>query len=72
MIIETDPSLIEVCRAGFRYLLMMMRIDDEQIFKICIEFFHMYIGNYLDKKSKGESYQQMNFQSKNQLTAVYK
>jgi len=39
---------VQVCNAGFRYLLMMMKLDDDQVFKIAIEFFHFYIGKFLD------------------------
>ena len=46
---------IKICQMGFRYLLMMMKIDDEdQVFKITIDFFHYYIGAYLEKQAKGE------------------
>jgi hypothetical protein len=27
---------VQVCNAGFRYLLMMMKLDDDQVFKIAI------------------------------------
>lgn len=40
---------------GFRYILMMMKIDEDQIFKITIDFFHFYIGAYLERQSKGEN-----------------
>ena len=46
---------IRVCQLGFRYLLMMMKIDEDQVFKITIDFFHVYIGNYLEQNLKGES-----------------
>lgn len=29
---------------------MMMKVNDEQVFKIAIEFFHFYIGKYLDEQ----------------------
>lgn len=45
--------MIEVCKAGFGYLLMIMRVDDDQVFKICIEFFHFYIGGYLESQFQG-------------------
>lgn len=45
--VEGNIEMIEVCKVGFNYMLMIMRIDDDQIFKICIEFFHFYIGSYL-------------------------
>ena len=38
---------VTVCRFGFRYLLIMMRIDEDQVFKITIDFFHYYLGAYL-------------------------
>lgn len=41
-------------------MLMIMKIDDDQVFKICIEFFHFYIGNYLEKQSQGQ-FQNMNY-----------
>ena len=34
---------------------MMMKIDEDQVFKITIDFFHFYIGNYLDINLRGES-----------------
>lgn len=45
---------MRICQLGFRYLLMMMKIDEDQVFKITIEFFHFYIGAYLDQNVKGE------------------
>jgi len=33
---------------------MMMKIDGDQIFKITIDFFHFYIGSYLDLNTKPE------------------
>ena len=45
---------VRVCLHGFRYLLMMMRIDEDQVFKITIDFFHFYIGNYLEQNLRGE------------------
>lgn len=33
---------------------MMMKIDEDQVFKITIDFFHFYIGNYLEINLKGE------------------
>lgn len=29
---------------------MMMKFDDDQVFKISIEFFHFYIGKYLEEQ----------------------
>lgn len=52
--VESNTEMIEVCRAGFNYMLMIMRLDDDQVFKICIEFFHFYIGSYLDKEAQGK------------------
>jgi hypothetical protein len=40
---------------GFTYILMMMKIDEDQIFKITIDFFHFYIGAYLERKQNGIS-----------------
>ena len=42
------------------YLLMLMKIDDDQVFKICIEFFHFYINRYLEKKANPD-YSKSNF-----------
>ena len=39
---------------GFKYILIMMKIDEDQVFKITIDFFHFYIGFYLERQSKGE------------------
>jgi hypothetical protein len=33
---------------------MMMKIDEDQIFKITIDFFHFYIGAYLERQPKRE------------------
>ena len=33
---------------------MMMKIDEDQVFKITIDFFHFYIGNFLEINLKGE------------------
>lgn len=44
---------VKVCQLGFRYLLMMMKIDEDQVFKITIDFFHVYIGSYLEQNVKG-------------------
>lgn len=44
---------VKICQLGFRYLLMMMKIDEDQVFKITIDFFHFYIGTYLDINAKG-------------------
>jgi hypothetical protein len=41
-----EPA-VRICTMGFRYLLMMMRVDEDQVFKITIDFFHYYIGAYL-------------------------
>lgn len=38
---------------GFLYILMMMKIDEDQVFKITIDFFHFYIGAYLERKQNG-------------------
>ena len=29
---------------------MMMKIDEDQVFKIAIEFFHFYIGKFLEEQ----------------------
>lgn len=33
---------------------MMMKIDEDQVFKITIDFFHYYIGAYLEQNLRGE------------------
>lgn len=33
---------------------MMMKIDEDQVFKITIDFFHFYIGAYLEQNLRGE------------------
>ena len=48
-----NEDAIKVCQLGFRYLLMMMKIDEDQVFKITIDFFHFYIGNYLEMNLRG-------------------
>ena len=66
---------IQICNAGFRYLLMMMKLDDDQVFKISIEFFHFYIGKHLEeqknpdpnKSNYGNSY----LSNKKTLTSIY-
>ena len=45
---------MKICHLGFRYILMMMKIDEDQVFKITIDFFHYYIGAYLEQQAKGE------------------
>ena len=52
--IVNNNEAVRVCQMGFRYLLMMMKIDEDQIFKITIDFFHFYIGAYLERQAKGE------------------
>lgn len=50
-----------------------MKIDDDQIFKICIEFFHFYIGRYLEQKANTDFKQNSAFlQNKNaSLESIY-
>jgi len=66
---------IQICNAGFRYLLMMMKLDDDQVFKIAIEFFHFYIGKYLEEQKNPN--QKMNYtgnyllNSKKTLPSIY-
>jgi hypothetical protein len=31
-----------------------MKIDEDQVFKITIEFFHYYIGAYLERKNNSK------------------
>jgi hypothetical protein len=31
----------------------MMKIDEDQVFKITIDFFHFYIGAYLEQNIRG-------------------
>ena len=45
---------VRIYQLGFRYLLMMMKIDEDQVFKITIDFFHFYIRSYLDINARGE------------------
>lgn len=67
--VEGNAEMIEVCKAGFGYLLMIMRVDDDQVFKICIEFFHFYIGGYLESQLQGRFNTSNNSLS---LFAIYK
>jgi hypothetical protein len=46
---------VRICHYGLRYLLMMMKIGEDQVFKITIDFFHFYIGTYLNQLSRGEN-----------------
>jgi hypothetical protein len=52
--VDGNPDMIDVCRCGFSYLTMLMKLDEDQVFKICIEFFHLYIGRYLERRSNPE------------------
>lgn len=67
--VEGNQEMIDICRGGFNYLLMMMRIDDDQAFKICIEFFHFYIGNFLERQSHGEF---QTYNSQCSLVSIYR
>jgi hypothetical protein len=40
---------------GLLYIIMMMKIDEDQVFKITIDFFHFYIGAYLERKQNGSA-----------------
>jgi hypothetical protein len=64
---------IKICQMGFQYILMMMKIDEDQVFKITIDFFHFYIGNYLERQSKGEgAFGGLSYASKNiALNQIY-
>lgn len=42
-----NDQAINVCQMGFRYILMMMKVEEDQIFSITIDFFHFYLGAYL-------------------------
>lgn len=44
-----NSEYLQVCHFGFRYLIMMMRIDEDQVFKITVEFFYFYISTYLQE-----------------------
>ena len=44
---------VNICRFGFKYLLVMMKIDEDQVFKITIDFFHYYVGAYLKQQATG-------------------
>ena len=46
--VRGSEEAVGVCHYGLRYLLMMMKIDEDQVFKITIDFFHFYIGAYLN------------------------
>lgn len=66
---------VQVCNAGFRYLLMMMKLDDDQVFKISIEFFHFYIGKHLEEQ-KNPNPMRMNMGNnflgnKSSLSSIY-
>jgi hypothetical protein len=50
--VKGNNDMIQIYKAGFGYMLMIMRIDDDQAFKICIEFFHFFIGSYLEMQGK--------------------
>ncbi len=50
MAVYGNDEGIQICNAGFKYMLMMMKLDDDQVFKIAIEFFHFYIGKYLEEQ----------------------
>ncbi len=50
-----NDQAIRVCHHGFRYLLMMMKVEEEQVFKITIDFFHFYIAHVLEANSRGET-----------------
>jgi hypothetical protein len=64
--------MIEVCKTAFNYMLMIMKLDDDQVFKICVEFFHFYIGTYLQKTNDGV-YQNMSFDNYGKsLQSTYK
>lgn len=65
---------IRICHMGFCYIIMMMKIDEDQVFKITIDFFHFYIGAYLERQSKGESsFGGLNYASnQSSLNQIYK
>jgi hypothetical protein len=54
---------------------MMMKLDDDQVFKIAIEFFHFYIGKYLeDQKNPNPTKQNLSnsyLSNKNSLSGIY-
>jgi len=53
-------------------MIMMMRMDDDQVFKISIEFFHFYIGKYLEKQKEPNKMQFNSFMNtKNSLDSIY-
>ncbi len=66
---------IQICNAGFRYLLMMMKLDDDQVFKISIEFFHFYIGKYLEEQKNPnptkQNYGNTFLGNKKDLSSIY-
>jgi len=52
-VVAGNEDAVRICHLGFRYLLMMMKIDEDQVFKITIDFFHYYVGAYLEQQLKG-------------------
>ena len=64
--------MIDICKGGFNYLIMMMRLDDDQAFKISIEFFHYYVGNYLERQAKGMFNGSNTYNSQSSLHYIYK
>ena len=64
--------MIDICKGGFNYLIMMMKLDDDQAFKISIEFFHYYIGNYLERQSKGQFQGSNTYNSHTSLHFIYR
>jgi hypothetical protein len=52
--VSGNEDAVRICQMGFKYLLMMMKVDEDQVFKITIDFFHYYVGAYLESNQKGE------------------
>ena len=41
---------------GFRYILMMMKVEEYQIFLITIGVFHFFFGAYLFRQTKSDTF----------------
>lgn len=70
--VEGNQEMIEICKGGFNYMIMMMKLDDDQAFKISIEFFHYYIGNYLERQAKGQFEMSSAYNSQASLHFIYR
>jgi hypothetical protein len=53
---------------------MMMKMDDDQVFKIAIEFFHFYVGKYLEEQKNpnpAKSTLTSSYLNKKTLSSIY-